>query len=117
LLANEPRLTLIIAGRSEAKAAAFCRELIASAEKRAAFFDRDGDVEAQLRALAPDLVVDASGPFQSYGEEPYRLVSACIARGIDYLDLADGSGFKGIGAFDAAAQAQGVFILSGASSY
>lgn len=118
LLADEPRLTLIIAGRSAAKAAAFCRALSARVETRATGFDRDADVEAQLRAIAPDLVVDASGPFQSYGDEPYRLVSACIALGIDYLDLADGSGFvTGIAAFDAAARAQGVFILSGASSY
>ena len=46
-------------------------------------------------------MVDASGPFQAYGD-PYRVVRAAIARGIDYLDLADGSDFvKGIAQFDA----------------
>ena len=67
---------------------------------------------------APDIVVDASGPFQAYGEAPYRLVEACIAHGIDYLDLADGSDFvAGIGRFDAAARQADVFVLSGASSF
>ena len=80
-------------------------------------FDRDGDVEAQLRDAAPDLVVDASGPFQAYGDA-YRVVRACLALGIDYLDLADGSAFvKGIAQFDAEAKARGVFILSGVSSF
>ena len=64
------------------------------------FFDRDGDVLGQLRKAAPDLVVDASGPFQVYGD-PYRVVRAAIAAGIDYLDLADGSDFvKGIAQLD-----------------
>ena len=43
---------------------------------------------------------------------------ACLALGIDYLDLADGSDFvKGIAQFDAAAKARGVCILSAVSSF
>ena len=62
-------------------------------------------------------MVDASGPFQAYGD-PYRVVRAAIARGIGYLDLADGSDFvKGIAQFDAAARARGVFVLAGVSSF
>ena len=65
----------------------------------------------------PISLVDASGPFQVYGD-PYRLVRAAIARGIPYLDLADGSDFvQGIAQFDGAARARGVFVLSGASSF
>jgi saccharopine dehydrogenase-like NADP-dependent oxidoreductase len=118
LLADEPRLTLIIAGRSRDKAVAFCARLPAGAERIAAAFDRDGNLDPQLRAVAPDLVVDATGPFQAYGESPYHLVEACLALGIDYLDLADGSAFvEGIGRFDTAARARDIFILSGVSSF
>jgi saccharopine dehydrogenase-like protein len=118
LLADEPRLILIIAGRSHDKAAAFCARLPPGAEPIAASFDRDGDVDRQLRALAPDVLVDATGPFQDYAGDPYRLVRACIAHGIDYLDLADGSDFvMGIRQFDAAAQAANVLVLSGVSSF
>jgi hypothetical protein len=80
-------------------------------------FDRARDLESQLRAIAPDLVVDASGPFQAYGENPYRLVEAAIALGIHYLDLSDGADFvRGITRFDDAARARGVFVLAGVSS-
>jgi hypothetical protein len=118
LLADEPRLTLLIAGRARDKAEAFCTGLRAAAQLEPLVFDRNGDVEAALAAAKPDVVVDASGPFQAYADDPYRLVRGCVARGIDYLDLADGSDFvSGIAQFDAAARARGVAILSGVSSF
>jgi hypothetical protein len=117
LLADEARLTLVIAGRSRAKAGKFCREIEGPAETVPLAFDREDDVARQLREAAPDILVDASGPFQSYGD-PYRVVRACIARGIHYLDLADASDFvKGIARFDAEAKARGVFALAGVSSF
>jgi hypothetical protein len=117
LLADEPRLTLIIAGRSLEKASIFCRDLHALAQCQPLAFDREGDVESQLASAAPDIVVDASGPFQSYGD-PYRLVRAAIANGINYLDLADGSDFvQGLAQFDEQAKSSGLFILSGVSSF
>src|SRR4051812_16469306 len=118
LLADEDRLTLIVAGRSVKKAQQFCAALqSARAELIPAAFDREGDVEAQLDALVPDLVVDASGPFQTYGD-PFRVVRSCLAHRIDYLDLADGTDFvAGIAQFDALARAQGVFVLTGVSSF
>src|SRR6266536_3319865 len=74
--------------------------------------------EAQLRENAPHLIVDVSGPFQSYGEDRYSLVKAAIAAGIDYIDLADGSEFvKGIGRVDREAKARGIFVLSGVSTF
>lgn len=117
LLADEPRLTLLLAGRSEAKARAF-RATLPSAAKIVPFrFDRDGDLPTQLAQAAADLVVDASGPFQAYGEQPYRVAQACIAAGVPYIDLADGSDFvAGIAALDAAAKAAGVFVRSGVST-
>jgi Domain of unknown function (DUF4166) len=116
LLAGDERLDLVIAGRSLAAGQAFCVSL--NGQASAAAFDRDGDVESQLRALVPDLVVDASGPFQLYGGDPYRVVRASLALGMSYLDLADGSDFvEGITQFDAQARARGVFVLSGVSSF
>lgn len=118
LLAAETRLTLLIAGRSKQKAEAFCNGLPAGAQKFPLFFDRNGNVEEQIRDLRPDLVVDATGPFQSYGEDPYRVVKACIANTIDYMDLADGSDFvKNIRQFDEQAKSKNIFILSGVSSF
>ncbi len=117
LLADEERLTLLIAGRDRAKADAFIGGLQAKAKLESFLFDRGGDVEAQLRAAAPDIVVDASGPFQVYGDNPYRVVKAAIANGVHYLDLADGAAFvEGVRAFDAEARERDLFVISGAST-
>lgn len=118
LLAGDEHLTLVIAGRSHARAETFCATLNSKGSMAPAVFDRDGNVKRQLAELAPDIVVDASGPFQAYGVEPYRVVKAALARGLHYLDLADGSDFvAGIAQFDADARSRGVFVLSGVSSF
>ena len=118
LLASEPELTLIIAGRSAERAAAFCARLPHGATKLAIAIDRDDRFADRLAQIAPDIVVDATGPFQAYGAEPYRVVEACLACGIHYLDLADASGFvEGIAKFDQEARGRGVFVLAGASSF
>jgi hypothetical protein len=119
LLQDEPRLTLIVAGRSILRATVHCKALDqAKAKLVPAAFDRDGDLGAQLTVHRPDIVVDASGPFQAYGADRYRLVEACIAAHASYLDLADGSDFvAGIAAFDAAAAKAGIYVLSGVSSF
>jgi len=104
-------------------AAAWQRRRSASRSPRAAgieaaVVDRDGALEDAFRALKPDVVVDCSGPFQAYRGDPYRVVRACLALGISYLDLADGSAFvEGIAQFDAEAKARGVVVLSGASTF
>jgi hypothetical protein len=119
LLENEPKLTLFVAGRSLTKASSFiAARTNAKAELTPLAFDRDGDLFAQLAAVRPDILVDASGPFQNYGEHRYRIVEACLSARINYLDLADGSDFvSGIGAFDERAQAARVYVLSGVSSF
>jgi hypothetical protein len=118
LLADEDRLTLVIAGRSKERARSFCADLQAGAEVTAAQFDREGALEAQIRAIDPNIVVDASGPFQTYGDDPYRLARAALALGVHYMDFADGSEFvHGIKRLNAAAQERGVFLLSGVSSF
>ena len=119
LLENESRLTLVVAGRSLKKAGAFCSARgQTKAQLVAAAFDRNGDLAAQIASLQPDILVDASGPFQAYGAGRYRVIEACIDRGVNYLDLADGSDFvAGVGAFDEAARAAGRYVLSGVSSF
>lgn len=119
LLEDEPRLTLIVAGRSAGRARDFCAaRRAAKAEMIPAVFDRDGDLALQLAPLRPDIVVDASGPFQTYGEGRYRLIEAAIAEGAHYLDLADSADFvTGVAAFDGEARAADRYVLSGVSSF
>ncbi len=119
LLKNESGLTLIVSGRSLERAEKFCSTRHdARAELVAAVFDREGDLPAQLEKLQPQVVVDASGPFQGYGDDRYKLIETCIAQKIHYLDLADGAAFvEGVAQFDKAAREAGVFIFSGVSSF
>ena len=117
LLANKSRLRLLIAGRSLVKANAFIAEYEQRAEMIAVRFDRDADIAEQIRHLQPDFVIDASGPFQSYGTDPYRVVQAAIACRAHYIDIADDSKFvRGIKELDASAADNKVFALSGAST-
>ncbi|MBY5538436.1 DUF4166 domain-containing protein [Rhizobium leguminosarum] len=130
LLGDEPRLRLLVGGRSLEKADDFVADLRSpkdgaeglgsnnlGALVQAVAFDRDGDLTEQLTRMRPHLVVDASGPFQSFGKDGYKVAEACIDLGIDYADIADSTGFvAGIGRLDAAAKAKGTFALSGLSS-
>lgn len=119
LLEDEARLTIIVAGRSLKRAEDYCagRKSL-QAELVPAVFDRDGELAQQLARLEPDVVVDASGPFQAYGAGQYRLVEAAIVQGAHYLDLADSADFvMGISAFDQRARTAGLCVLSGASSF
>ena len=119
LLENDSRLTLFVGGRSLAKAKTFvASRQLAKAELVPAAVDRNGDIGGQLSAIRPDIVVDASGPFQTYGDDGYRVVQACLTHGANYLDLADGSDFvAGVGAFDDRAKTAGLYVISGASSF
>jgi hypothetical protein len=119
LLEDEAQLHMFVGGRSQARADDFVRSRgNTTAQLTPVAFDRNGDGVARLAAIAPDIVIDASGPFQSYGDDRYRIVEACLTCGAHYLDLADGSDFvAGIGAYDDRAKAAGVYVLSGVSSF
>lgn len=119
LLKGESRLILLVAGRSLPLAREFCaRRSDAAAQLIPTLFDRTGESAKQLTVLDLDIVIDASGPFQAYGSDRYRLIEHCIECGIHYLDLADGSDFvAGVATFDAAAKKAGVYVLSGVSSF
>lgn len=117
LLVREAALEIVVASRSLARAQAAAARISGAARVTSAAFDRNGDVAAALAGIAPDLVVDASGPFQDYGPDPYRLARAAIGSGAHYLDLADGAAFvRGFSVLDDSAKEKGVFALSGASS-
>ncbi len=106
---------ILVAGRSLERARAFCEGRAGTVAP--VVMDRSQSSSAVLREHAPDIVVDAAGPFQLYGDNPFALVETCIELGINYLDLADSRDFVcGIDRFDEAASAKGVFVLSGASS-
>lgn len=117
LLQDVQDLELIICGRSLDRAQAFCAQHRGKPRVEPLALDR-ADIAEALRTHRPSLVVDASGPFQDYGIDPYRVIACCIAAGVDYLDFADGADFvSGVSTFDAAAKAAGVAVLSGVSSF
>lgn len=78
-------------------------------------FDHRHDLDAQLRALSPWLVIDASGPFQHAG---YEVPRAALTAGAHAIDLADARDYiLGYGAaLDALARERGLVALAGASS-
>lgn len=101
-LADTVDADVLIAGRSLAKA------------HGAVVLDRNEATADDIRALTLDLVIDAAGPFQG---AVLSFARACIAAGVDYIDLADGRDF--VAAFpslDKAAKTAGVRAVTGASS-
>lgn len=112
-LAAIPNVTLIVAGRNESRARSLAQALN-GAHQGVALDHAVPDLAARLRALAIDLVVHTSGPFQG---QDYHVARACIEAGTHYVDLADGRAFvAGISVLDEAARAQGVLVTSGAST-
>lgn len=104
---------VVIAGRSAAKAEAFCTAY--GGHPLALDIAADGFAEA-VAELNPFAVIDAAGPFQDHVGS-YAAARAAIAAGAHYLDLSDDAGFtEGIAVLDAAARAAGVVVLSGVSS-
>ncbi|MDE9449791.1 DUF4166 domain-containing protein [Aliiroseovarius sp. Z3] len=99
-----------VAGRNRAAAQNLANELGCQALR----IDRTGE----LTALADfDVVVDAAGPFHSYGADPYSVPRAAIRAGVHYLDLSDNAAFcAGITVLDDAARAAGLCVISGLSS-
>jgi len=76
--------------------------------------DISHDLKEAFEEIKPDIVIHTSGPFQ--GQEAF-VAKECINYGCHYIDLADGREFvSNISNLDASAQAQGVLVVSGASS-
>jgi hypothetical protein len=109
---------VLAASRNKGRADALVREVAAETAASAAegvAFDRDHNAAAQLAAIKPWLVIDASGPFQGAG---YGFARAIVAAGAHYIDLADGTDFLTgfAAAMNGASLAAGRVALSGASS-
>lgn len=104
--------SVVVTGRNLAKANEVASRVGCSAQE----VDLDNNPGAIFDSQ-PNIVVDASGPFQCYGDKPYRLTELCIDNGVDYLDLSDVAEFTaGIGILDDIARKAGLRLLSGAST-
>lgn len=104
--------SVFIAGRNLNDAQALANTLNAKAVE----IDRSADL-SKIGHLQATAVIDASGPYHAYGNDPYRLVRYCLKNGINYIDLSDSAEFTlGIAQFDELAKANKCFALSGASS-
>jgi len=103
---------VVVAGRNGERAGTLAADLGNSATGVAV--DIGVGLPAALADLAPSVVVNTVGPFQTAN---YRVAEACVAAGVHYVDLADGRTFvTGIGQLDGAARAAGVAVISGAST-
>jgi NAD(P)-dependent dehydrogenase (short-subunit alcohol dehydrogenase family) len=113
-LAMDSNISLVIGGRSQAKADAFAASLKAFNPASGCTIDINGDVEAQLREIRPDVLIHTTGPFQA---QDHRVARAAIAVGTHYLDLSDAREFVAtIRELDGPAKDAGVAVVAGASS-
>lgn len=115
-LAHDEHLELVIAGRSLKGAVAAADALSVTARARISHARLEAATvdSRKLRALGANIVVNASGPFQT---QDYGLARAAIGARAHYIDLADARSFvTGIGTLDAAAREADVLVTSGASS-
>lgn len=121
LLKDLPNIEIFICGRNLKQATAYCDNYGGPAKVTPLCVDRN-DLSEVLFINKPDIVVDASGPFQLYNHnkngDPYTVIKSCIKAGVNYMDLADGADFVfGVPKFNVQAKEAGIFILSGVSTY
>lgn len=116
-LAEQPDVTLLIAGRTPAKAAQLIKALSMTAKAKLEAVELDitnPNLNRHLRLISPYLVIHTSGPFQ---HQAYDVATCCIEVGVHYIDLADDSDFvAGISQLSYQAKRGRVSIVSGASS-
>lgn len=113
-LAPDSNISLLIGGRSQAKADAFAASLKARNPASGYNIDIDGDIESRLAEISPDVVIHTTGPFQ---RQDHHVARAAIVAGAHYLDLSDARHFVAtIGQLDGAAKKAGVAVIAGASS-
>ena len=118
LLSDEAALTITLAGRNFTKAQAATQSLSGAATFIPLELDRNGDLAAQIKT-PPYIIIDASGPFQDYGDgKRDNVIRYALAQGCHYLDIADDLEFVAhISEFDSAAKEKGLSLLSGLSTY
>jgi len=114
-LLEQGSFTCVLAGRTEAALKSFCRKNGGSYR----VVDRAdvARVQAILTELSPFAVVDCSGPFQAYGDDPWQFARMAVMAGSHYLDIADDGNFVvGLIELDQLARDHGVVALAGAST-
>ena len=111
-LARAANVELLLAGRRRASVAALAAELGTASPH---VLDRlAGDFAGALQRLAPDVVVDTTGPFQT---ADHRVPRAAVLAGAHYLDLADARDYvTSIDHLNELAQARARCVLSGVST-
>lgn len=116
-LALTEGLELFLSSRDADKAAHLARGLVTAAGTTATGIglDHHNDLAERLAAIAPWLVIDASGPFQGAG---YGVPRAALEAGAHVVDLADARDYiLGYGAaLNELARSKGLVALAGASS-
>ncbi len=114
-LLAENEFSIICAGRNRTKLNRFCDEH--GGEPCPLDRENETQITEALSRLKPFAVVDCAGPFQYYGEDPYRFARQVIVAGAHYLDIADATDFVcGFGTLDGLARKHRVAAISGASS-
>ena len=113
-LAGDTGIELVVAGRDEARAAAFATTLKEHVQA-VALDARAPDFAQRLGLLKPDVVVHTAGPFQGQDYGAARATAEC---GAHYIDLADGRRFvcDFSEALDARFKAAGRTAFCGAST-
>ena len=106
-LSDEAGLELILAGRNFEKAKTACASLSGVASFTPLKLDRNAiDLD-----FTPDLIVDASGPFQAYDGAP--VIAYCEAHNIHYADISDDGAFvKAV----SERQTENILMVSGLST-
>ncbi|HEX2840943.1 saccharopine dehydrogenase family protein [Hyphomicrobium sp.] len=116
LLLRSDLFDLTLAGRTRAALDAQAKALTRATGRptSSVALDASSVTATEIAATGANLVINASGPFQS-GD--YTLARSAIGAGCHYVDLADARAFvAGIKTLDAAARDAGVLVVSGASS-
>jgi len=117
LLSTTTDIRLTIAGRSKEKALNFIQMNLqhATIPVNSTVIDvHDPKLSALLAAIAPDLVIHTSGPFQG---QDFHVAKSCIHAGIHYIDLADARSFvEDFHQLDAQAKEKDVLAITGAST-
>ena len=111
MLAKDPAIECVVAGRDAKRGSAFAGSI--GAGFRLVDIQQAAALPAVLQGAFA--VVDASGPFQGRG---YAVPEACFARGVHYADVADAreyvAGFSSL--LDGAARAKGSLLVTGAGT-
>lgn len=118
-LAADPRIEVIVAGRSATRQGPACFAALPPAQQeRLAYADLDiasSDFVTRLADQRADLVIHTAGPFQG---QDLGVAEACLLTGAHYVDLADGRDFvrEFPGKVDPLARASARAAITGAST-